>query len=218
MKRSIIAAAVFVLVSQSYNQEIPMSTKNFDPVNVVLEETAYKSKKAIRVTEKSQGDETIAIVNGIQFGNGTIELELAGKRLPNANPGARGFIGVAFRVTNNDSLRYDCFYLRPTNGRADDQLQRNHSTQYIAHPAYPWFRLRKEFPGLYESYVDLVEGEWTKIKIVVEGMQAKLYVHDADQPSLIVNTMLGTESNGGVALWVGQGTDGYFRNLKITNR
>lgn len=195
-----------------------MSSKNFEAVNVKFEEVSYRSKDAIRLTEIIPDQESIAIVNDLVFKDGTIEVELAGRPLPSANPTARGFIGIAFRVKKGDTIRYDCFYLRPTNGRSDDQVRRNHSTQYIAHPPYPWFRLRKEFPGLYESYVDLVEGEWTKIKIEVKGKQAKLFVHNSDQPVLIVNTLLNTESSGGVALWVGQGTDGYLRNLKITKQ
>jgi hypothetical protein len=42
------------------------------------------------------------------------------------------YIGVAFRVNLNaakDAAKYECFCLRPTNGRADDQVRRNHSTQ-----------------------------------------------------------------------------------------
>src|SRR5438128_8445754 len=46
---------------------------------------------------------------------------------------ARGFIGIAFRVRGD---RYEYIYLRPTNGRADDQVRRNHSTQYSAHPSF----------------------------------------------------------------------------------
>ncbi len=195
-----------------------MNRKNFEAVNVKIEEVTYRSKNAIRLTELLEGKESIAILNDLKFHNGTIEIEVAGKPLPTANPAARGFIGIAFRINKEDSIRYDCFYLRPSNGRSDDQVRRNHSTQYIAHPAYPWFRLRKEYPGMYESYVDLVEGEWTKIKIEVKENQAKLYVHNTDQPALIVNTLLNTVSSGSVALWVGQGTDGYFRNLKLTKQ
>ena len=216
MNRSFILLLFFTASLPLYSQSIPMTAKNFDPVNVTMEEVTYKSQKALRVIETDFNKDRGAIAKDVQFTDGTIEVEVAGKPRPNANAGARGFIGIAFRVTDNDTLRYDCFYLRPTNGRADDQIRRNHSTQYIAHPAYPWYRLRKEFPEMYESYIDLVEGEWTKIKIVVKGKQVRLYVHGADQPALIVNMLLGTETNGGVALWVGQGTDGYFRNLKIT--
>ncbi len=127
---------------------------------------------------------------------------------------ARGFAGIAFRVA--DATRLECFYLRPTNGRADDQLRRNHSTQYISHPDYPWFRLREEAPGAYESYVDLVPGEWTKVRIEVEGTTAQLFVHGSEQPALIVNDLKLGDSRGQVALWIGLGTEAYFSNLVIT--
>ena len=104
---------------------------------------------------------------------------------PGAAWGARGFVGIAFRV-QKDLETYDAFYLRPTNGRADDQERRNHSAQYISLPEWPWFRLRKETPSRYEAYVDLVPGAWTKIKIEVRGDKARLYVHDKEQPTLIV--------------------------------
>ena len=66
-------------------------------------------------------------------------------------------MGIAFRV-EAQGTRYECFYLRFTNGRPDDQLQRNHSTQYVSEPDFRWQRLRKENPGVYESYVDIEPG------------------------------------------------------------
>jgi hypothetical protein len=103
-----------------------------------------------------------------------------------------------------------------TNGRSVSQLERNHATQYIEQPDYTWQRLRKEHPGEYESYVDLEPSAWTKIKIVVVGAQAKLYVNGADQPCLIVNDLQLSEKHGRVALWAGSNTEAYFSNLKIT--
>lgn len=217
MYRSTMLSLVFIGSLHLHGQKIPMTAENFVPINVTMEEVTYKAQQALRVVEIDETKDRGAMAKNVRFTDGTIEVDIAGKPLPTANPTARGFIGIAFRVTDNDTLRYDCFYLRPSNGRAEDQVRRNHSTQYIAHPAHPWHRLRKEFPETYESYVDLVEGEWTKIKIVVKGKQAKLYVHGSSQPALIVNTLLGTETTGGVALWCGQGTDGYFRNLRIQN-
>lgn len=98
---------------------------------------------------------------------------------------ARGFVGVAFRL-QDDMKTYDAFYLRPTNGRVDDQERRNHAAQYISHPQWTWQRLRQETPSKYESYVDLAPGEWTKITIEVHGNKARLYVHENAQPRLIV--------------------------------
>ena len=175
----------------------------------------YQGKCAVRLDALPSvaNGESYAIVKGSRFHNGTIEVELAGKPAANAGPGARGFIGIAFRVQGN---RFEYIYLRPTNGRADDQVRRNHSTQYGAQPGFNFDRLRKESPEKYESYVDLEPGVWTKYRIVVDGTKARLFVHGAAQPCLIVNDMKFGDSEGAVALWVGPGTEGYFANLKIT--
>ncbi|HBY59420.1 MAG TPA: hypothetical protein DEH78_06330, partial [Solibacterales bacterium] len=155
-------------------------------------------------------------VAGPQFRDGTIEIEVAGDLAPGAGEAARGFVGLAFRVLS-DSGRYECFYLRPTNGRANDQVRRNHSLQYVSEPEFPWHRLRKESPEKYESYADLVPGEWTRMRIEVRGSQARLYVNGAEQPSLIVNDLkLGAGAQGGIALWIGPGTLAHFANLKVT--
>jgi hypothetical protein len=161
-------------------------------------------------------DEQLAVLEGVQFGNGTIEAEIAGAPAADAPAGARGFVGIAFRV-QPDMRTYDAFYLRPTNGRADDQVRRNHSAQYISHPDWPWFRLRKETPEKYESYVDLVPGAWTRIRIEVRDTQARLYVHGQPQPTLIVNDLkTGAAATGGIALWIDAGTEAHFRNLTVT--
>lgn len=77
--------------------------------------------------------------------------------------------------------------------------------------------MRKDYPEKYESYVDLVVGEWTKIRIEIEGNKAKLYVHNNAQPTLIVNDLkLGAENHGSIGLWVGPGTEAHFSNLEVT--
>jgi hypothetical protein len=158
----------------------------------------------------------LAVIEGFEFGDGTIDVDLAGEPLPDAPADARGFVGIAFRV-QQDGRTYDAFYLRPTNGRADDQLRRNHAAQYISHPDWPWSRLRDESPGKYESYVDLEPGKWTHIRIEVRGAQARLYVHGAAQPTLIVNDLkTGAGASGAVALWVELDTLAHFRNLSVT--
>lgn len=156
----------------------------------------------------------VAIVDGSEFGDGVIEAEVAGKPAAGSNDTARGFVGIAFRV-NDDASRYECFYLRPTNGRADDQLRRNHSTQYVSFPDFPWHRLRKESPGVYESYADLVVGEWTKVRIEVSGTKARLYVNGASQPALVVNDLKLGATAGKIALWVGDGTEAYFSKVTV---
>ena len=161
-------------------------------------------------------DEQLAVIEGVELGNGVIEAEIAGAPQTEVFKDARGFVGIAFRL-QGDMRTYDAFYLRPTNGRTDDQVRRNHSAQYMSHPAWPWFRLRTETPEKYESYVDLVPGQWTKVKIEVRGAQARLYVHDAPQPTLIINELKsGANAKGALALWLDVGTVAHFRALTVT--
>ena len=187
------------------------------PHNVKAEAITYKGKSGVRVTGTTAGGdgEQFLILPGAQFQNGAIDVEVTGEPEANAGAGARGFVGVAFRIAA-DASKYECFYLRPTNGRADDQVRRNHSIQYISFPEFPWQRLRKETPEMYESYVDLVPGEWTKMKIEVRGAKARLFVNGATQPALIVNDLKHGDSKGAIALWIGPGTVAHFANLRLT--
>jgi hypothetical protein len=186
--------------------------------HVNAEPATLDGKKGVRVVAaaaETQELDDLAIIEDSDFGNGTIEAEIAGQPAPGAGQGARGFVGIAFRV--RDEKTYDAFYLRPTNGRADDQERRNHATQYISHPDWTWNRLRTETPGKYESYVDVQPGVWTKIKIEVKGDHARLYANDQPQPVLIVNDVKsGASARGKVALWIGLGAVGHFRNLVVT--
>ena len=184
--------------------------------NVSIAPTNYQGRSAVQLipTPGAANATSYAVVKDARFRDGTIEVDLAGQPAAGAGSFARGFIGIAFRL--QDDGRYEYIYLRPTNGRADDQVRRNHSTQYSSYPDFDFARSRQEAPEKYESYVDLQPGVWTKYKIEVEGRKARLYVNGAEQPCLIVNDLKLEPREGGVALWVGPGTEGYFANLKIT--
>jgi hypothetical protein len=175
----------------------------------------YQGRSAVQViaAPDAANGSSYAIVKDTRFRDGTIEVDLAGKPAAGAGAGARGFIGMAFRLQDN---KYEYIYLRPTNGRADDQVRRNHSTQYSSYPDFDFARSRQESPEKYESYVDLQPGVWTKYRIEIDDRKARLYVNGAEQPSLIVNDLKMEPREGGVALWVGPGTEGYFAGLKIT--
>lgn len=198
--------------------------------NVAAEPVTYAGKRGIRVTISADAKrrlqelpaaqqatmEQLAVIEGLDFSSGVIEAEIAGAPAPDAGEGARGFVGIAFRV-QPDMQTYDAFYLRPTNGRADDQVRRNHSSQYIAHPDWPWFRLREEAPKKYEAYVDLETGAWTRIRIEVRGDRARLFVHGQEQPTLIVNDVkTGAQGRGAIALWIDAGTVAHFRNVRVS--
>ena len=219
-----------------------LSPDNVSPHNAVVKSVEYKGKQALKAEisdeakaklaearrqreaggnqsgpgagEANRVDHLVIVDEGFQ--NGTIELQIAGEPAPGASGGARGFVGVAFRVQPNKK-NYDCFYIRPTNGRSIDQERRNHSVQYISHPEYPWYRLRQETPSKYEAYADLQPATWTKVKIVVDGETAKLFMHGNDQPTLIVNDLKsGVDGKGSVALWFEGSTIAHYSDLKIS--
>ena len=184
--------------------------------SVSIAETSYSGRSAVQVIARpdAANASSYALIKDLSFRDGVIEVDLAGQPAAGAAAGARGFIGMAFRVQGDG--HYEYIYLRPTNGRADDQVRRNHSAQYSSYPDFDFAKSRQEAPEKYESYVDLQPGVWTKYRIEVDGRKARLYVHGAEQPVLIVNDLKLDPREGGVALWVGPGTEGYFANLKIT--
>lgn len=218
-------AAMIAAVAVPGLAQVPMQTIVLDStdglklINVKAEPVTFKGRGALRVTDTAPantGDEgRLVVLTKTGFQDGTIEVDLAGDTVPGAVEGARGFVGIAFRVTP-DGSKFECLYLRPTNGRADDQERRNHSVQYISVPGFPWQRLRKEFPEKYETYVDLVPGEWTKVKIQVLGDKVRLFVHGVEQPTMLVNDLKQGQSKGAIALWVGPGTVAHFSNLRVS--
>ena len=186
--------------------------------NVKAESVTYLGRAAMRITDAGpeglDDSARLAILPGSSFQDGTIEVTLSGNTAPDARPELRGFVGMAFRVSA-DASHFECFYLRPKNGRSEDQLQRNHSTQYISIPGFPWQKLRSETPGKYESYVDLIPGQWTQLKIRVAGSHAQIYVNGAEQPVLIVNDLKQPGPSGAIALWIGPGTIAHFSGLTV---
>jgi hypothetical protein len=186
--------------------------------NTRAEVSRYRGSAAIKLEITAQEvSDGYAVIKGSRFHNGTISLDVAGAPAKGAQEGARGFIGIHFRI-QADGAHWENIYVRPTNGRAADQLRRNHSTQYTSYPDWPWERLRKEAPGVYESYADMVAGEWTHLRVVVLGADASLYVGGAEQPCLLVHDLKMGDAEGSVALWIGPGTEGYFRNVNVPNK
>ncbi len=196
-------------------QSLPIAPANVTLDGVLASTVTHAGREGLRLIEAdNKRGGGIALINGRTFRDGTIEVDVAGRRGPYAAPDDRGFIGVAFRVSA-DRSSWEEVYLRPDNGRAEDQVRRNHSIQYASIPDYPWFRLRKEFPEKYESYVDLMPGEWTALRIEVSGASARVFVGGARQPNLVVNDLKHGLREGGVALWIGSGTEAFFSNLRI---
>lgn len=184
--------------------------------NVKFESVTYQGRQAIRMTTTTQGDDAgFALLPGTDFQDGTIEADIAVK--VTRPPGARtpGFTGIAFRA-KPDGSEYELFYMRPKNALSDNQSMRNHTVQYCAVPGYGWYKLRREWPFVYESYAEIEPEKWTKVKIEVTGRMAKLYVNGSEKPSLVVAGLKSGSLRGAVGLWGYAGEESYFSNLRIT--
>ena len=218
----VVAVAMTVLASDASSQaaggELPTFSK---VINGRTELVTYRGVRAVKLLPAPEtagkDDDMLALLDGPEFGDGTIQIAVAGAPRPGAPPDSRGFIGISFRTGAHGEWT-DVFYLRPTNGRAEDQLRRNHSVQYASDPEFPWYRLREESPGVYESYADMEAGAWTEMRIEVAGTKARLYVNGASQPSLIVNDLKHGERPGKIALWAHVDTDAYFGEISVTRR
>ena len=198
-----------------------MKESELQAVSVSVASATIMEKTAVRVIKdpavKEFDEPTFAKLKEGRFKDGTIEVKVLSKLLGDAPDFARGFIGVAFRISEDNS-KFECLYLRPTNGRADQQLRRNRSIQYFSFPDFKFERLRREASGEYESYADMGLNEWIDVKIEVKGAQAKLFVNGRQQPALIVNDLKhGPDASGAIGLWVDLGTEGYFSDLRIRN-
>ncbi len=142
------------------------------------------------------------------FENGTIELDIKGKDVR-----GRSFVGMAFH--GQDTEVYDAIYFRPFNFQSPER--KGHSVQYVSHPDQTWAKLRKDYPEKYENPVIPVPNpnEWFHAKIVIKYPLVKVFVNDSKEASLIIN-QLSSRKMGWIGFWVGNGSDGYFKNLKIT--
>ncbi len=149
-------------------------------------------------------------LKGDTFQNGTIEVDVRGRNTP-----GRSFVGVAFHEDGNGV--YEVIYLRPFNFR--NEARRSNAVQYSYEPDYGWRRLREEHPGKYESAVEPApdpEG-WVHMRLEIDGNRVQAFINDIETPVLEVDR-ISKATAGRIGLWVGNGSEGDFANLKITQK
>jgi hypothetical protein len=162
----------------------------------------------VRVSEKA--DVGVVWIEGSDFAEGTIEVDVRGRDVPQ-----QSFVGIAFH--RKDDNTYESVYVRPFNFRAQDPDRHQHAVQYMMSPDYDWPRLRKEFSEEFENPVDpsLVPTDWVPLRVVVKGQAIQIYVGKVASPTLEVRK-LGQLDRGMIGLWTGNNSNGDFANLRIT--
>lgn len=152
----------------------------------------------------------MAILKGVQFSSGTIEVDIRGRDVFQ-----RSFIGVIFHGV--DSVTYDMVYFRPFNFHATDPERKVHQIQYVSHPEYTWHRLRQEHHNVYEKAVTPIPADasdWfhARIDVKADGT-VSVFVNGSEVPSISI-MKLNSRKTGFIGLcdnFIG----GDFANLVI---
>ena len=212
----ILTLTLFLFVSQLFAQTIqpklPGSSDNNEWVvynREIVSVMAELGKIESIHLNSNQGDGLVVYQN-LKFENGTIEVDLKGKDVLQ-----RSFLGIAFHIQDENS--YNAVYFRPFNFKKPDRA--GHSVQYISHPEFTWHKLRSDFPEQFENPVTPVPdpNDWFHARIKVSWPNVKVYVDDSKEPSLDVE-MKSTFQKGKVGFWVGNGSDGSFKNLTVVKK
>lgn len=227
----ILILVLGALYVSGQKQKLTLKKQTFELHNVTGSIITFEGKQVLKIErdlealpfdvnniEKTVDEPHYARLVGLEdFENGTIEVMMYSQlQDPAPYPGIAGFIGVYFRIQEDDSA-FEGIYLRPKVGRANKQLFRNHAVQYISYPHAKFDTLRKSYPpGSYEGSAPVALKEWIKMRIEVNGETAEMFINDMKYSSFIVDKMLGNHKIGGVGLYVDIGTIGYFKDLKVT--
>lgn len=229
MGKRVLTVIVFVgALFSAYAQTIKWNGEIFEISNVTASVVQLNGEEVLKVERDlvalpfdiknlaaTVDEPTFVKLKNVNIENGVVEVKVLSRIQSNTPfPASQGFIGVAFRVKQDNSA-YESIYLRPKVGRSENQFARNHTVQYYAYPDFKFDRLRNESKGEFETYADLGLDEWITMRIEFEGKKARLYLNDQKFPSFIVNEMKGKMESGSIALWIDIGTEGYFKDLKI---
>ena len=181
--------------------------KKIKTFNRVLSVASDGNIKGIHLS--AHENDGVAWVEGLEFADGTSELDIKGKDVLQ-----QSFLGVAFHGADEKIL--DVVYFRPFNFRATDSVRRIHAVQYVSHPDFPWPTLREKFNGKYEKAIipPPDPNTWFHVKIVVAYPNVTVFVNGNSKPSLTVE-QLSKRKTGKLGVWVGNGSDGDFANLVI---
>ena len=204
MRLAILGAVA--LAAAAAAQTVDFAVAKMRPVN--REISRIPERGGLHVSAK--GDPGVVWIEGSDFADGTIEVDVRGKDVLQ-----QSFLGIAFH--RKDDQTYEAVYLRPFNFQAADPTRHKHAMQYMQVPEFDWPVLREKFPDEFERPVDasVKATDWVPLKVVVRGGRVQVFAGPATAPALDARK-LGSLDRGMVGLWVGNNSDGDFASLRIT--
>jgi hypothetical protein len=186
--------------------------KTWRLINADCETAMEDGKRVVRLRPKVKANTGssigLALVEGLEFDEGSLEIDLKGKGKEEAS-----FLGLAFGVV--DGKTFEAVYFRPFNFMRDDAAFRSRAVQYVAWPDHTWEELRTGKPGVYESAVKPIPDPagWFHARVVVTKQTVSVWVEDAKEPCLVVDRLT-KGRKGKVGLWV-DSKEGAFSGLKV---
>lgn len=142
----------------------------------------------------------LAWIQDSEFTDGVIEFDMA--FAPD-----RGFMGTIWRM--QDEGNYEEFYVRPHQSGNPDANQ----YQPVFNNQAAWQLYHGEGYGAPVRY-DF--NQWVRIKIVVSGKNAEVYIKDLNTPALFVSELKREIKAGRVGLQVGNFAPAYYSNFSFT--
>ena len=201
-------------------QEQHLKAEQFLAIHTSVEDTILEGEPVLRVIKKDKveipDENTFAALKDTQMHNGTIEVRLRSRLLPDAPEYARGFVGIVFRA-KADSSEFESFYVRPTNGRdCTDPVRKAHGCQYFSYPGYTFSYFREFGITEYEAPVEISLDEWFTIKAVIRDERASFYLNGDNNPVLTESHLKhGSGSKGLLGIYVDIGTEAFVSDIQV---
>lgn len=142
----------------------------------------------------------LAVLKDVNFEDGTIDVDMAA-------PKTRAFMAVIFRTQENPRETENIYLRAHKSGWAD-------ALQYMPSfgPGGTWQLFHGDG---YTNTAEIPQEKWIHVRIVVSGLDARLYLDNADKPALTVTGLRRGYSHGSVGLWAGV-TGAHFANFRVT--
>jgi hypothetical protein len=173
---------------------VPFEARFFDITNQKAEFAVYKGIKAMKILP---GNGQVILKN-LLFRDGTIEFDTQPVDVMKS-----AFVSVYFRMES--AAENECVYLRT---KPDEHEQRNDAVQYapIIHGVNIW-----DLMGHYQAPAIIHNQDWNHIKLVISGLQMRVFVNDMVRPALQIPHLEGISLKGSLAF---EGL-AYFANLVV---
>ena len=173
---------------------LPFKNKLWDTTGTKLQFADYKGQKTVKITSSSGP----IVAKDLNFTNGTIEFDVQPYDV-------KGFAPVAIYFRHKNSKESEYLYLRT---KKDDTKRNDDDIQYApVIKGVLMFNAMSAFDGPAPFHND----SWNHIKLVVSGMQMRVYVNDMSKTVLDIARLEANSKTGTIAF---EGK-AYFANVVV---